>query len=61
MLRLTAMFGLVCLAASGQVIKDQPLPLPDGANQRADAAVQFLSPDKVNIPARRAAHPDRPG
>jgi hypothetical protein len=57
-LRLTAMFGLVCLAASGQVIKDQPLPLPDGANQRADAAVQFLSPDKVNIPARRAAQID---
>jgi hypothetical protein len=57
-LRLTAIFGLVCLAASGQVIKDQPLPLPDGANQRADAAVQFLSPDKVNIPARRAAQID---
>ena len=58
MLRLTAMFGLVCLAASGQVIKDQPLPLPDGANQRADAAVQFLFPDKINIPARRAAQID---
>jgi hypothetical protein len=57
-LRLTAMFGLVCLAASGQVIKDQPLPLPDGANQRADAAVQFLSPDKINIPARHAAQID---
>jgi hypothetical protein len=57
-LRLTAMFGLVCLAASGQVIKDQPLPLPDGANQRADAAVQFLSPDMINIPARRAAQID---
>ena len=58
MLRLTAMFGLVCLAASGQVIKDQPLPLPDGANQRADAAGQFLFPDKINIPARRAAQID---
>jgi len=57
-LRLTAMFGLVCLAASGQVIKDQPLPLPDGANQRADTAVQFLYPDKINIPARRAAQID---
>jgi hypothetical protein len=57
-LRLTAIFGLVCLAASGQVIKDQPLPLPDGANQRADAAVQFLFPDKINIPARRAAQID---
>jgi hypothetical protein len=57
-LRLTAMFGLVCLAASGQVIKDQPLPLPDGANQRADAAVQFLFPDKINVPARRAAQID---
>jgi Disulphide bond corrector protein DsbC len=57
-LRLTAIFGLVCLAASGQVIKDQPLPLPDGANQRADTAVQFLYPDKINIPARRAAQID---
>jgi hypothetical protein len=57
-LRLTAIVGLVCLAASGQVIKDQPLPLPDGANQRADAAVQFLSPDKINIPARHAAQID---
>jgi hypothetical protein len=56
--RLTAIFGIVCLAASGQVIKDQPLPLPDGANQRADAAVQFLYPDKINIPARRAAQID---
>jgi hypothetical protein len=57
-LRLTAIFGLVCLAAFGQVIKDQPLPLPDGANQRADTAVQFLYPDKINIPARRAAQID---
>ena len=60
MLRLAAIFGLVSLAASGQVIKDQPLPLPGGANQRGDAAaaVQFLYPDKVNIPARRAAQID---
>ena len=60
MLRLTAIVGLVCLAASGQVIKDQPLPLPGGANQPGDAAaaVQFLYPDKVNIPARRAAQID---
>ena len=60
MLRLTAIFGLVSLAASGQVIKDQPLPLPGGANQRGDAAaaVQFLYPDKINIPARRAAQID---
>ena len=60
MLRLTAIFGLVCLAASGQVIKDQPLPLPEGANPRGDAAaaVQFLYPDKINIPARHAAQID---
>ena len=62
MFRLTAMLvaGLVCLGASGQVIKDQPLPLPGGGNQRGDAAaaVQFLYPDKVNIPARRAAQID---
>ena len=50
--------GLVCLGASGQVIKDQPLPLPEGANHRPDAAVQFLYPDKINIPARRAAQID---
>jgi hypothetical protein len=61
-LRLTAMFvvGLVFLGAAGQVIKDQPLPLPGGANQRGDAAaaVQFLYPDKVSIPARHAAQVD---
>jgi hypothetical protein len=58
-LRLTAIFGLVCLAASGQVIKDQPLPLPEGANQRGDAAaVQFLYPDKINISAHRATQID---
>jgi hypothetical protein len=58
--RLTAIFGLISLAASGQVIKDQPLPLPGGANQRGDAAaaVPLLYPDKVNIPARRAAQID---
>ncbi len=58
MLRLSAIFGLVSLAACGQVIKDQPLPLPGGANQPADAAVQFLYPDTVNIPARRPAQID---
>ena len=35
------------------------MPLPEGANQRADAAaVQFLYPDKINIPARQAAQID---
>jgi hypothetical protein len=62
MLRLTAMLvaGLVYLGASGQVIKDQPLPLPGGANQRRDgvAAVEFLYPEKVNVPAKRAAQVD---
>jgi hypothetical protein len=61
-LRLTAMLvaGLVFLGAYGQVLKDPPLPLPGGANQRPDAAaaVQFLSPDKVNIPARHATQVD---
>jgi len=58
--RLTAVFGLISLAASGQVIKDQPLPLPGGATQRGDAAsaVEFLYPEKVNIPARRSAQID---
>jgi hypothetical protein len=62
MLRLTAMFvaGLVYLGASGQVIKEQPLPLPGGANQRGNgvAAVEFLYPEKVNVPAKRAAQVD---
>ena len=62
MLRLTAVLvgGLVCLATSAQVLKDQPLPLPGGANQQGDAAaaVQFLYPETVNIPARRAAQID---
>jgi hypothetical protein len=51
---------LACLAASGQVLKDPPLPLPGGANQRTDvaAAVQFLSPEQVAIPARRVAQID---
>jgi len=61
-LRLTTLLfaGLVCLAASGQIIKDQPLPLPGGANQPGDAAaaVQFLYPETVNIPARRATQID---
>jgi hypothetical protein len=61
-LRLTAMLvaGLACLGASGQVLKDQPLPLPGGATQRGDAAaaVEFLYPEKVNVPARRAAQVD---
>jgi hypothetical protein len=51
--------GLVCLAAAGQVLKNQPLPLPGGSNQRsADAAVEFLFPEKVDIPARHPAQID---
>jgi hypothetical protein len=61
-LRLVAMLvaGFVSLGAYGQVIKNQPLPLPGGASQRSDAApaVQFLYPDRVNIPARHAAQVD---
>jgi Disulphide bond corrector protein DsbC len=43
-----------------QVIRDQPLPLPGDANRREDAAtaVQFLSPEQVTVPARRAAQID---
>jgi Disulphide bond corrector protein DsbC len=52
--------GLICVAACGQVMKDQPLPLPGDANRGADApaAVEFLFPEKVNIPARHAAQID---
>ena len=60
MLRLTTMLvaGFVSLGAAGQVIKDQPLPLPGGANRSGDAAVEFLSPEKVNVPARHGAQID---
>ena len=56
MFRYAAML-VVCLAASGQVMKDPPLPLPGG---RVDpgAAVQFLYPEKVTVPARHAAEVD---
>ncbi len=43
----------VCAAACGQVIKDQPLPLPDQAD-----AVEFLYPGKVSVPARHAVQVD---
>lgn len=48
---------LMCVAASGQVLKDQPLPLP-GGRLDATAAVQFLYPDKVNVRAHHAAQVD---
>jgi hypothetical protein len=56
-LRFNAMLaaGLLCYAASGQILKDQPLPLPDSDKA---AAVQFLYPEKVNVPARHAAMVD---
>jgi Disulphide bond corrector protein DsbC len=50
--------GLVCVAAFGQVMKDPPLPLPGGANQRGEAAVQFLYPETANVSARRATQID---
>jgi hypothetical protein len=59
-LRLPALLvaGLVCVVAAGQVIKDRPLPLPGGTEHSGDAAVEFLSPEKVNVPARHAAQID---
>lgn len=43
--------------ASGQVIKDQPLPLP--GNPRGDiTAVQFLYPERVTVSARHAVQID---
>ena len=59
MLRLTTMLvaGFVSLGAAGQVIKDRPLPLP-GANHSGDTAVEFLSPEKVTVPARHGAQID---
>jgi Disulphide bond corrector protein DsbC len=45
---------------AAQVIKNQPLPLPDGANRQADpaAAVQFLYPEQVTVPARHTTQID---
>src|SRR3984885_11339322 len=50
--------GFVSLGAAGQVIKDRPLPLPGGANHSRDTAVEFLSPEKINVPARHGAQID---
>ena len=51
------MVMVVCALAVGlcvaQVLKDQPLPLPDGADR--GAAVQFLDPQQVTLPARHTA------
>ena len=47
------LFLLVCVAASGQVLKDKPLPVGVSAD-----AVQFLYPDKVTVPARHATQVD---
>lgn len=46
-------FLLVSLAASGQVIKDHPLPFTE-----AEGAVQFLSPERVTVTARHDAQVD---
>jgi len=55
-----AMVMVVCALAVGlcvaQVLKDQPLPLPDGADR--GAAVQFLDPQQVTLPARHTAQID---
>jgi hypothetical protein len=63
--RLTAMLVTGGLAASlgaamWAQIKDSPLPLPGGATQRVDpaAAVEFLSPGQVTVPAHRTAQID---
>ena len=63
--RLTAMLVAAGLAASlgaamWAQIKDSPLPLPGGATQRVDpaAAVEFLSPGQVTVPAHRTAQID---
>jgi hypothetical protein len=54
------MVMVVCALAVGlcvaQVLKDQPLPLPDGADR--GAAVQFLDPQQVTLPARHTAQID---
>ncbi len=47
------MIGASLCAA--QVLKNQPLPLPEGVKPQADraAAVQFLYPEQVTVPARQ--------
>jgi hypothetical protein len=44
---------LLSVAASAQVIRDHPLPLTE-----AGGAVEFLSPDKVTVPARHDTQVD---
>ena len=59
MFRPAIVMAVCALAASlcvAQVLKDQPLPLPDGADRAA--AVQFLDPQQVTIPAQHAAQID---
>jgi Disulphide bond corrector protein DsbC len=54
-----AAMTIVCALASlcaAQVLKDQPLPLPGDADRAA--AVQFLGPQQVTIPAHHAAQID---
>jgi Disulphide bond corrector protein DsbC len=48
------------MAALGQVLRNQPLPLPGGQNQKAEenAAVQFLYPQLVTVAARRPVQVD---
>jgi hypothetical protein len=52
--------GLAASLCAAQVIKNQPLPLPGDANRQVDpaAAVQFLDPEQVTIPARHSAQID---
>jgi hypothetical protein len=63
--RLTVVLVAAGLAASlgaamWAQMKDPPLPLPGGASQRVDpaAAVEFLSPGQVTVPAHRTTQID---
>ncbi len=57
MLRRAATIVMLCdLFCGAQVLKNQPLPLPEGVHRAPDpaAAVKFLYPEEVTIPARHA-------
>ncbi len=57
LLRTAAVFLFGASLCTAQVLKNQPLPLPEGVKPPADpaAAVEFLYPEQVTVTARHPA------
>ena len=57
---LLAFAAALSVAGAGQVIRNQPLPLPGGQGGKAEqgAAVQFVYPEQVTVAAGHAAQID---